>query len=166
MHSSINNRLSSLGLESWDLGGAGDCFFHCIAHLVGMTVPDLRSQAYCDLVATCGIYVEGNAEIAAAADFISRHLLIFGADANHDVYIFAGDIGLGLLRTSVSMKVLSSLHTAPSHIIVHVLGNFIILGVLHKEQSVPESKSFVDRMRVRQNSLSVRVQLLSLVLDL
>ena len=49
----------------------------------------------CDLVATCGIYVEGNSEIAAAADFISRHLLIFGADANHDVYIFAGDIGLG-----------------------------------------------------------------------
>ena len=110
--------------------------------------------------------MEGNAEIAAAADLISRYLLIFGADANHDVYIFAGDIGLGLLRTSVSMKVLSSLHTAPSHIIVHVLGNFIILGVLHKEQSVPESKSFIDRMRVRQNSLSVRVQLLSLVLDL
>jgi hypothetical protein len=50
---------------------------------------------YCDTVGTCGIYVEGNAEIAAAADFISRHLLILGADSDHDVYIFAGAIGLG-----------------------------------------------------------------------
>jgi hypothetical protein len=58
-------------------------FFHCLAPLVGMTVPELRRclayvvrdneqiygglgdfelyggyQAYCDLVATCGIYVE------------------------------------------------------------------------------------------------------------
>jgi len=46
-------------------------------------------------VGTCGIYVEGNAEIAATADFISIHLLILGADSNHDVYIFAGAIGLG-----------------------------------------------------------------------
>ena len=27
MHPSIKNRLSSLGLESWDMGGGGDCFF-------------------------------------------------------------------------------------------------------------------------------------------
>ena len=47
------------------------------------------------MVGTCGIYVEGNAEIAATADFISIHLLILGADSNHDVYIFAGAIGLG-----------------------------------------------------------------------
>ena len=33
---------SSIGLESWDLGDAGDCFFHCIAPLVGMTVLELR----------------------------------------------------------------------------------------------------------------------------
>ena len=39
MHPSINNRLSSLGLESWDMGGGGDCFFHCLVPLVGMTVP-------------------------------------------------------------------------------------------------------------------------------
>ena len=39
MHPSIKNRLSSLGLESWDMGGGGDCFFHCLVPLVGMTVP-------------------------------------------------------------------------------------------------------------------------------
>ena len=120
MHPSIKNRLSSLGLESWDMGGGGDCFFHCLAPLVGMTVPVPRRcvaqhmrgnehtygglgdfelyggyQSYCDLVATCGVYVEGNAEIAVVADFISRHILILGADSNHHVYIFAGAIGLG-----------------------------------------------------------------------
>ena len=80
MHPSIKNRLSSLGLESWDMGGGGDCFFHCLAPLVGMTVPVLRCcvaqhmrdnehiygglgdfelyggyQSYCDLVATWSI---------------------------------------------------------------------------------------------------------------
>jgi hypothetical protein len=44
MHSSIMNRLSSLVLESWDLGGAGDCFLHCFAPIVGMTVPELRHR--------------------------------------------------------------------------------------------------------------------------
>ncbi len=38
----FGNRLSSLGLESWDMGGGCDCFFHCVAPLVGMTVPVLR----------------------------------------------------------------------------------------------------------------------------
>ena len=42
MHPSIKNRLSSLGLESWDMGGGGDCFFDCLAPLAGMTVPVLR----------------------------------------------------------------------------------------------------------------------------
>ncbi len=42
-----------------------------------------------------GMYVEGNAEIAATADFISRHLLILGVDSNHDIYVFAGALGLG-----------------------------------------------------------------------
>ena len=61
-----------------------------------MTVPDLRSQAYCDLVATCEIYVEGNSlKSLPPLTLFFRHLLIFGADANHDVYIFAGTIGLG-----------------------------------------------------------------------
>ena len=120
MHPSIINRLSSLGLEAWDLGGGGDCFFHCLAPLVGMSVPVFRRcvaqhmrdnehlygglgnfefyggyQCYCDMVGRCGTYVEGNAEIAATADLISRHLLILGVDSNHDVYIFAGAIGLG-----------------------------------------------------------------------
>ena len=65
-----------------DLGGGGDCFFHCLAPLVGMTVPELRYsvakhmrdneviygdlgdfelyggfQHYCNLVSTYGIYV-------------------------------------------------------------------------------------------------------------
>ena len=38
------NRLSSLGFESWDLGGAGDCFFRCFDPTVGMTVPELRRR--------------------------------------------------------------------------------------------------------------------------
>ncbi len=33
-------------------------------------------QCYCDLVGTCGFYVQGNAEVVATSDFISRHLLI------------------------------------------------------------------------------------------
>jgi hypothetical protein len=44
MHPPIINRLSSLGLEPWDLGGGGDCFFHYLAPLVGMTVPELRRR--------------------------------------------------------------------------------------------------------------------------
>ena len=52
-------------------------------------------QNYCDLVGTCGVYVEGNAELAATADYISRHILILGADEHRDVYLFAGAIGLG-----------------------------------------------------------------------
>ncbi len=80
MHPPIKSSLFSLGLEPWDLGGGGDCFFHCLAPLVGMTVPELRRrvaqhmrvnqpingglgdfelygghQAYCDLVGTCAI---------------------------------------------------------------------------------------------------------------
>ena len=42
MHPSTKNRLSSLGLKSWDMGGGGDCFFHCLAPLVGMAVPVLH----------------------------------------------------------------------------------------------------------------------------
>jgi hypothetical protein len=95
-------------------------FFIASLRTVGMTVLELRRhvakhmrdnqpiygglgdfelyggcQAYFDSVGTCGIYVEGNAEIAATADFISRHLLILGDDPDHYVYIFAGAIGLG-----------------------------------------------------------------------
>ncbi len=34
-------------------------------------------QNYCnEYVGTCGVYVEGNAEDAAMADFISRHILV------------------------------------------------------------------------------------------
>ena len=53
-------------------------------------------RRYCDLVATPGVYVEGNAEMAATADFISRHILILGAREDLDVYIFAGSIGNGV----------------------------------------------------------------------
>ena len=44
MHPSIQNRLSSLGLEAWEMGCGGDCFFYCIAPLVQMTVTVLRSR--------------------------------------------------------------------------------------------------------------------------
>jgi len=50
-------------------------------------------QCYCDLVATCGFYVQGKCKNRCTSDFISRHLLILGAD--HDVNVLAGAIGLG-----------------------------------------------------------------------
>ena len=157
------NRLSSLGLEAWDLGGAGDCFFHCLAPIVRMTVPELRRrvaqhmrdnqpiygglgdfelyggyQSYCDLVATCGVYVEGNAEIAATSDFISRHILILGADSNHDVYIFAGAIGLGApAHLGVDESPVIIAHSATQHISIHVLAYLIILVVLQKSKACP-----------------------------
>jgi hypothetical protein len=92
----LRSRIPSLGLDSCELGGGGDCFFHSIVPSVGMPVPELRRgvaqhmrdnedihggfgdfaryggyQRYCDRVGTCGIYVEGNAEIAATADYTS-----------------------------------------------------------------------------------------------
>ena len=116
----LKTRLQFLGYDAWELGGGGDCFFNSISPSVGMSPPELRRgvaqhmrdneeiygalgdfdryggyQSYCDLVGTCGFYVQGNAEIAATSDFIARHLLILGADADHDVYVFAGAIGLG-----------------------------------------------------------------------
>ena len=97
------------------MGGGGDCFFNSIERSVGMSVPEFRHgvaqhmrdneaiyeglcnfgiyggyQHYCDLVGTCGFYVEVNFEIAIAADFVSRHLLILGADTDHDVSICRG----------------------------------------------------------------------------
>jgi hypothetical protein len=184
------NRLSSLGFESWDLGGACDCFFNCFDSTVGMTVPELRRrvaqhmrdnepiygglgdfetyggyQANCDLVGTCGICVEGNAEIVANSDFISRHILILGADINHDVYIFAGAIGLGApahLGVDDSPIILAHCHQTQ-----HYTRTYILHHPWNASKGAkPALKIFVDRMRVRQNSLSVRVQLLSLVLDL
>ena len=50
-------------------------------------------QKYSDEVAKCGTFVEGNVEIAATADYIGRHILIFGADKEHDVLIRAGHLG-------------------------------------------------------------------------
>ena len=74
---------------------------------------------------TCGIYVEGNVEIAATADFISRHLLILGDDSNHDVYIFAGAIGLGApAHLGVDE---SPIITAHCHITQHYTRTRIIL---------------------------------------
>ena len=48
---------------------------------------------YCDKVGTLGTFVERYAEIAATADYIGRHILIFGADKEHDVLIPAGHLG-------------------------------------------------------------------------
>ena len=142
MHPPIKSRLSSLGLGPWDLGG-GD--FYCLAPLVGMTVPELRYsvaqhmrnnelmyghlgdfelyggfQCYCDLVGTCGIYEEGDDEITATAYFISRHLLTMGDDPDHDVYIFAGAIGLG----------------APAHLDVDEIPIHAHHGYLHNRSSL------------------------------
>ncbi len=52
-------------------------------------------QKYCDLVGTCGVFVVGNGEVAATADFIGRYIIILGATEGHDVYIHAGHLGLG-----------------------------------------------------------------------
>ena len=145
------------------LRSGGDCFFHCLVPLVGMTVPvprrcvaqHMRSnehtygglgdfelyggyQSYCDLVATCGVYVEGNAEIAVVADFISRHILILGADSNHHVYIFAGAIGLGApAHLGVDESPLIIAHSATQHTSIHVLAYLIILVVLQKSKACP-----------------------------
>jgi hypothetical protein len=83
-------RLPFLGLQSINLGGGGNCWWNSIAAEVGMPMMDLRIgaaeymreneskysmfgnfeafggyQNYCDLVGTSGVYVEGNAELAA-----------------------------------------------------------------------------------------------------
>ena len=41
-----------------------------------------------------GVYVKGNAESAATADYISRHIPILCVDYDRDVFIFTGSIGL------------------------------------------------------------------------
>ncbi len=106
----LGNRLPCFGLKSVDRGGGGDCWWLCNAAEAGISMKDLRSgvaqlmrenehiygplgnfeayggyQRYCDLVGTCGVYVEGNAEINATADYISRHILILGADQDRNV---------------------------------------------------------------------------------
>lgn len=116
----LRSRLPGFGLKSTDRGGGGDCWWHCNAAEAGISMQDLRIgvaqlmrenehiyglhgnfeayggyQRYCDLVATPGVYVEGNAEIPATADYITRHILILGAREDLDVYIFAGSIGNG-----------------------------------------------------------------------
>ena len=92
----------------------------------------------CDLVATCGVYVEGNAEIAVVADFISRHILILGADSNHHVYIFAGAIGLGApAHLGVDESPLIIAHSATQHTSIHELAYLIILVVLQKSKACP-----------------------------
>ena len=78
-------------------------FFQSVSPSVGIPSSDLRHRvalflrdneeiwrtwrfmediSACDLVGTCGFYVQGNAEIVATSDFISRHLLILGANAD------------------------------------------------------------------------------------
>ena len=100
MHLSMNNRLSSLGLESWDLGGRL-FFFHCLVPLVGMAVPELRN-----LVAQ---YMRDSDLVGTMLNSLPLHtlfqdtsLLTLRGDPNHNVNIFAEAIGLG----------------APAHLIV------------------------------------------------
>ena len=75
------------------------------------------------MVATYGD-CEGNAEIAATADFISRHILIFGADSYHDVYIFVGAIGLGApahLGVDESPVIIAHCHTTHLYTCTRIL---------------------------------------------
>ena len=49
--------------------------------------------SYCDKVERLGVFVEGNAEIPATANYIGRHILIIGAKKENDVLIRAGNLG-------------------------------------------------------------------------
>ena len=114
----MNDRLQIYGLETAEVGGGGDCFFKSIAHRTGISHSKVRQgsanqlrkvasaydklgnfkeiggyKAFCDKVGTPGVFVDGNAEIAAAADFIGKNIFIFGRDEGNDVFIRAGNLG-------------------------------------------------------------------------
>ena len=180
MHQSIKNRLSSLGLEAWEMGGGGDCFFYCLAPIVEMTVPELRRfvaqhmrdnehiygdlgnfelyggyQSYCDMVGTPGTYVEGNAEIAATADCISRHILILGADSNHDVYIFAGAIGLGApahLGVDESPIIIAHCHSTQHYTLTRIM--------LHHPWGAPKGakRARIEELRQQNENEAIRIE--------
>ena len=114
----MNKRLNQYGLKTEELGGGGNCFFNSIAPQIGMSPVDLRHgvanhmrqyeseynkygnfiqvggfKSYCDRVKKTGVYVEGNAEIAATADFLGRDIYIFAGNKENDVFIRAGNLG-------------------------------------------------------------------------
>ena len=114
----MNDRLQNYGLETEERGGGGDCFFKSIAHRTGMSHSKVRQgtanqlrkvasaydklgnfkeiggyKAFCDKVGTPGVFVDGNAEIAAAADFIGKDIFIIGRDEGTDVFIRKGNLG-------------------------------------------------------------------------
>ena len=116
----LNARLSSWGLSRSERGGGGNCFWMCLGIELGIPYVDLRRQVaqhmrdhseiygllgdfesyggflkYCDLVATPGFFAQGNSEMAAAADFAGKHIVVLGHDAEHDVVFFAGGLALG-----------------------------------------------------------------------
>ena len=90
---------------------------------------------------------------ASTADFISRHLLILGDDPDHYVYIFAGAIGLGApVHLGVDeIPIIVAHHRTAQH--------YTGTRTIDRPWSVPESMSFVNRMRVQHISWSLRVQL-------
>ena len=63
------------------------------------------------------------------------------------------------LHTLVLTNLPLLLLTVTPHNTIRVLAYLFILGVLQMEQSVPALKSFVGRMRMKQISWSVHVQL-------
>lgn len=90
---------------------------------------------------TCGVYVEGNAEIAAAADFISRHILILGADSNHDVYIFAAQGLLAWVCLRISCRRKSRHHCSLPH-------NTALYSYSHNHPWCPPNKA--KRARIEE----------------
>lgn len=105
----IEQRLKERGQIAVDCGGDGDCFFKVLAYLLGHsshewcreeTVAYMRRhasrfqatavglaptfEAYCDAMAKDGTYVEGDAEILAAAARFCCDIHILGADPEHD----------------------------------------------------------------------------------
>ncbi len=162
----LRTRLPSIGVRSIDRGGRGDCWFYSIAAEIGMSMEDLRRgvaqhmrenehiygslgdfkafggyQRYCDRVGTCGVFVEGNAELAATADYISRHILILGADKSRDVYLSLVLLPLVRPFTSTTNRPLSWRTGVPCSIIL-VRFQTHSPGPRREDQSVPVSKKF------------------------
>lgn len=112
----VEARLAREGERAIDCGGDGDCFFKVLAYqlfgpdhldqhrwLRARTVEYMRSKpevyeataaglaptfdAYCDAMAREGTYVEGDAEILAAAARFDVVFDIAGIDTDHDAFV-------------------------------------------------------------------------------
>ena len=100
-------------------------------------------------------FVEGNAEITATADFVTRHLLNLGADADHDVYQFAGAVGLGApVHLGIGENPIIFVHWRTAQ---HYTGTRMLKDMHWR--SVHVSTSFVYRMQTECVSSTVRARL-------